>query len=65
MSIQGRCVRQGKCRRSPRSVLLMESLSGFLIEPLRIGEESKMLSGNGLLLKVERLVVGEDATLYL
>jgi len=43
----------------------MESLSGFLIEPLRIGEESKMLSGNGLLLKVERLVVGEDATLYL
>ena len=41
------------------------SLSGFLAEPLRIGKEPKILSVNGLLLKGERLVVGENTIFYL
>jgi hypothetical protein len=41
------------------------NLSGFLMEPLRIGKESKILSANGFLLKGERLVVGENTTIYL
>jgi len=32
---------------------------------VRIGKESKILSANGLLLKGERLVAGENATPYL
>jgi len=58
-------VKRKECQPSTRSVLFRESLSGFLREPLRIGMESKMLSANGLMLKGERLVVGENATPYL
>lgn len=35
------------------------------MEPMRIGKESKMLSADELLLKGERLVVGENAAPYL
>ena len=56
---------EGKCRHSPRSVLFLESLSSFLIEPLRVGKEFKILSANGRLLKDERFVVRENATPYL
>jgi hypothetical protein len=49
---------------SPRLVLFLESLSGSLIEPLRIGKESKMLSANEILLKEEQLVLEENTTLY-
>ena len=48
-----------------RSVLFLESLPSFLVETLRIGKESKILSANGLLPKGKRLVVGENTTLYL
>jgi len=49
----------------PRDQSFSLTLSGFLIEPLRIGKESKMLSANGLLLKGERLAVGENTSVLL
>ena len=65
MSIHGGCVKRREMPPLPRSVLFLESLSGFLMEPMRIGEDSKILSATGLLLKGERLVVGENSTPYL
>ena len=65
MSTMADARKEGKCQPSPRSVLFLESLSGFLVEPLRIGKESKILSANGLLPKGERFVVGENTTIYL
>ena len=49
----------------PRDQAFSLNRSGFLMELLRIGKESKILNANGLLLKSERLVVGENATPYL
>lgn len=59
-------IREKKGTANPlRSVFFLEFLLGFLVEPLRVGKESRILSVNGLLLKGERLVVGEKATPYL
>jgi len=54
--------KEGKCQPSQKPVLFLEYLSAFLVEPMRIGKESKVLSANRLFLKGERLVVGENAT---
>ena len=56
---------EGKCQPAPRSVLFLESLYDFLMEPMRIEKWIKTLNVNGLLLKGERLVAGENTMTYL